>query len=175
MWPLVLWKSHCWPLLGTLLPLGKYQFPMAPDPKGPVWGGRQQAVWSVTQSRASSPSPISSRYTRLLFWYVVPLSENLTPSPAPEKKCLNVQYQKLNVLIRADNLNNTLVNHSFEGQTALGLTFWEWHVWYYWSAQWVVVLVTKMHHYESADQLHLGMRLLVNLVMLTTSGVDCIL
>ena len=39
------------------------------------------------QSRpSSSPSPMSSRFTTLLFWYVIPLSENLTPSPAPEKK-----------------------------------------------------------------------------------------
>ena len=52
------------------------------------------------QSRASSPSPMSSRVTQLLFWYVVPLSENQT-SPVPGKfeysiestnavnKCLN--------------------------------------------------------------------------------------
>ena len=38
------------------------------------------------QNRASIPSPISSRLMILLFWYVVPLSENLTPSPTPEKK-----------------------------------------------------------------------------------------
>ena len=50
-----------------------------------VWEGRQQTVWLVMQSRASSPSPMSSRVTILLFWYVVPLSENLT-SPAPGKK-----------------------------------------------------------------------------------------
>ena len=29
---------------------------------------------------------MSSRFTTLLFWYVIPLSENLTPSPVPEKK-----------------------------------------------------------------------------------------
>jgi len=39
----------------------------------------------VIQSRASSPSPMSSRATTLRFWYVVFLSENQT-SPAPEKK-----------------------------------------------------------------------------------------
>ena len=38
------------------------------------------------QSRASSPpSPMSSRITILLFWYVVPLSENQT-SLAPGKE-----------------------------------------------------------------------------------------
>ena len=76
IWPLVLWKSHFPPVLGTLVPLGKNQFPL------PGW--LQQAVWLVTQLRALSPSPMSSRATQLLFWYVVPLSENQT-SPAPGK------------------------------------------------------------------------------------------
>lgn len=55
IWPLVLWKSHCWPLLGTLLVLGKNQFPKA-CPMVPVWGGRQQRGWSVWQTKASFPS-----------------------------------------------------------------------------------------------------------------------
>ena len=38
------------------------------------------------QSRASSPSPMFSRITILLFWYVVSLSENQTSVPAPGKK-----------------------------------------------------------------------------------------
>ena len=67
-------------LLETLVPLGKNQFPRAPFSRE----GWQQAVRLVTQSRASS-SPMSSRVTILLFWYVVPLSENLT-SPIPGKE-----------------------------------------------------------------------------------------
>ena len=47
--------------------------------------GLQQAVRLVLQSRAVFISPTSSRVTRLLFWYVVPLSENQT-SPAPGKE-----------------------------------------------------------------------------------------
>ena len=89
IWPLVLWKSHCSPLLGTLVPLGKNQFPL------PGW--LQQAV---TQLRALSPSPMSSRATQLLFWYVVPLSENQT-SPAPGKfeysmECTNI-FQNITI------------------------------------------------------------------------------
>ena len=65
---LVLWKSHWSPLLGTTVPLGKDHLP-----KNSL---RQQVVRLVTQRRASSPSPMSSRVTILLFWYVVKLSEN---------------------------------------------------------------------------------------------------
>ena len=46
----------------------------------------QQAVRLVMQNRALSPSPMSSRVTTLLFWYVVFLSENQTsPSLGKEK------------------------------------------------------------------------------------------
>ena len=70
------------PSLGTLVSLEKYQFPMATV----EYGGLQQAVRSVVQSRASSPSPMSSRFKRLLFWYVVFLSEKVTlPPPRKEK------------------------------------------------------------------------------------------
>ena len=53
------------PLLGTLVPLGKYQFPRA-------FGGRQQACWSVKQSREARPSPILFRSTKPWFGAVVP-------------------------------------------------------------------------------------------------------
>ena len=46
------------------------------------------------QKRALPLSPISSKITILLFWYVVPLSENQT-SPAPgkeERYKLNYNY-----------------------------------------------------------------------------------
>ena len=46
------------------------------------------------QKRASPPSPMSSKITTLLFWYVAPLSENQT-SPAPgkeERYKLNYNY-----------------------------------------------------------------------------------
>ena len=68
-------------MVGTLVPLGKNQFPKT-VPVKPAW---QQEVRSVRQSRASSPSPMFSSVTILLFWYVVPLSENLTLL-APEKE-----------------------------------------------------------------------------------------
>ena len=46
------------------------------------------------QKRASPPSPISSKITTLLFWYVVPLSENQTSlSPGKEERYkLNYNY-----------------------------------------------------------------------------------
>ena len=88
IWSLDLWKSHCLLLLGTLVPLGKNQLPLP--------GCLQQAVWLVTQRRALPPPPMSSRATQLLFWYVVPLSEN-QKSPAPvkfecSKECTNALY-----------------------------------------------------------------------------------
>ena len=51
--------------------MGKNQFLLEIDPL-------------FTQNRALSFSPMSSRVTILLFWYVVPLSENQTSS-APGK------------------------------------------------------------------------------------------
>ena len=98
IWPLVLWKSQLLPEPGTLVLLGKNQFPKA------VRGGRQQAVWLVTQSRASSPSPMFSRIMILLFWYVIFLSENLT-SPAREGS--NIQVTKR---FRNKNRDGTLKN-----------------------------------------------------------------
>ena len=84
LWPLVLRKPHCILMLETLVPLGKNQFPIT-DPL-PLSVRRQQAIWSVRQSRALPPSPISSRVTILLFWYVVPLREKLTlPGPGEHK------------------------------------------------------------------------------------------
>ena len=78
----------------TLFPFGKNHFPKV-GPFSPVQEGRQQAVKLVIQSRAVSfPSPMSSRATQLLFWYVVPLSENHT-SPACRKliwKVKNIEH-----------------------------------------------------------------------------------
>ena len=54
-------------------------------------GDTQQAVRLVMQSRAVSFSPMSSRVTQLLFWYVVPLSDNQT-SPAPGKLEKSTEY-----------------------------------------------------------------------------------
>ena len=69
--------------------MGKNQFPKT-DPFLPESKDWQQAVCLVMQSRASSPSLMFSRITILLFWYVVPLSENQT-SPAPWKKEIHLQ------------------------------------------------------------------------------------
>ena len=66
--------------------MGKNQFPKT-DP----FSDRQQAVWLVLQSRASPLSLMFSRVTILLFWYVVPLSENQTSVPAPGKKEIHPQ------------------------------------------------------------------------------------
>ena len=43
------------------------------------------------QSRAVSSTPMSFKVTRLLFWYVLPLSENLMP-PAPRKEEVLMLY-----------------------------------------------------------------------------------
>ena len=94
IWPLVLWKSNWLPLPGTRVPLGKNQFPMAGL-------DRQQAARLVMQIKASSSSPISSRTTILLFWYVAFLSENQTsPSPGKEYICHKIfwlQYLELSI------------------------------------------------------------------------------
>ena len=73
-------------VLGTVVSLGKNQSPKAEISDG-VSLLRQQSARSVRQSKASSPSPMFSRVTRLLFWYVVPLKENLIPVPGKEGRC----------------------------------------------------------------------------------------
>ena len=77
--------------------MGKNQFPKA---SLPVSSGRQQAVWLVMQSSASSPSPISSKVTIVLFWYGVPLST------AAEKKII---YQLHNVLEQTKRNSSLLI------------------------------------------------------------------
>ena len=77
--------------LGTLVVLGKYQFPET-DP-----GVRQQALRFVIQSRGLSSSPMSSRVTRLLFGYVVPLSENSTSLASETGKYVMKNVTDLNI------------------------------------------------------------------------------
>ena len=85
--------------------MGKNQFPKA-DIFPLVSEEVQQAVRLVTQSRASLPSPMSSRATILLFWYVVPLSENQT-SPEPGKKATYIGKDSCNVITPAYQGNCT--------------------------------------------------------------------
>ena len=71
------------------------------------------------QSRARvSLSPMFSRATRLLFWYVVPLSETLTPAPEERKsyRCglTNSAYITLLQLVT----NEKLYQNMNIGQTA---------------------------------------------------------
>ena len=94
--------------------MGKNQFSEA-DPF-PI---TQQTVRLVLQSRASLPSPMSSRVTQLLFWYVIPLSENHT-SPANGKKVIQMSprlcIQTCSVHIQCLSADNcyTLVNDTSE-------------------------------------------------------------
>ena len=93
--PLVLQRSHILCELETRVPLGKNQFPKT----RPVSAFLQQLRWSVMQSRASSRSRMSSRVMTLLFWQVVPLSENQMSAAPPGKEgrtnvtvCVNQCY-----------------------------------------------------------------------------------
>ena len=55
------------------------------------------------QIRESLPSPISSRITILLFWYVVPLSTNQT-SFAPGKEEIDILKKYFKKLLRINNV-----------------------------------------------------------------------
>ena len=92
IWPLVLWKSQLSPELGTLVPLGKNQFPKTNPFPSEGW---QQAVWLVMQSRALGPSPMSSRVTLLLFLYGIPLSTAAGKKEIPMLWCLCSMYKCL--------------------------------------------------------------------------------
>jgi len=82
------------------------------------------------QNRASPPSPMFSRITLLLFWYVVPLSENQR-SPAPGKEevvhlhivyaetcCMSKAHEGQTALLFKHYLMHTLAKHCFYSMLA---------------------------------------------------------
>ena len=73
----------------------------------------QQSVRLILQFRALSFSSMSSKVTQLLFWYVVPLSENQTsvaPAVAPEKEDIKFSACKDAGTIRGWEQNEGGVN-----------------------------------------------------------------